>query len=176
MNALRIFSRLNHFLARLLQGVLIAVFVILVFVVLWGVGSRYIIGDQASWTEELARLLMVWLALLGAALVCREEKHLGLDAIYRLWVPEVQRLARLLIFAVIFLFAGGIMAMGGAQLVVERFASGQQLPALGISKGWFYMALPVSGVLTAAFMLESFWAILIRAETGAERQKGEGIA
>lgn len=149
-------NRLNSGLSRLLQYLLTAVFVILVFVVLWGVASRYLLGDQASWSEELARLLMVWLALLGAALVAREDRHLGLDVLVRSWPEDVQRQSRLFVTILIFAFAAWIMAWGGWELVSQRFASGQTLPALGVSKAWFYLALPVSGVLTSLFMVESF--------------------
>ncbi len=147
--------RLNNALSHALKGLLVAVFSVLVVVVLWGVGSRYLVGDQASWSEELARLLMVWLALLGAALVAREDRHLGLDVIVRSWPEDVQRLGRIVVYCLILGFAGWIMAWGGWELVSERFESGQKLPALGISKGWFYLALPVSGFLTSIFMVES---------------------
>lgn len=171
MGALKSFQRLNDALSRLLQGLLVAVFAILVLDVLWGVASRYLFGSQASWSEELARLLMVWLALLGAALVCREDKHLGLDVVVRSWPDEVQRLGRLFVYVLIIIFACIVMAWGGYHLVVQRFDSGQALPALGISKGWFYLALPVSGCLTTLFMIESFWATWMNDPKKAE----EGI-
>ena len=147
--------QLNARLATLLKGLLVALFLILVLDVLWGVTSRYVFGDQASWSEELARLLMVWLALLGAALVSREDRHLGLDVVVRSWPEDVQRWGRVFVYLLIIVFAGGIMAWGGYQLVSQRFASGQMLPALGIAKAWFYLALPVSGVLTSLFAVES---------------------
>lgn len=154
--------KLNLKLVSYLQWLLVAVFLTLVFVVLWGVGSRYLLGDQASWSEELARLLMVWLALLGAALVCREENHLGLDVLVRSWPDDLQGLARLLGCFLILAFAAGIMGWGGWQLVDQRFASGQTLPALGISKGWFYLALPVSGIFTSLFMVEFIIAYFVK--------------
>ena len=157
-------GRLNRWLASSLQWLLVSVFSVLVVVVLWGVGSRYLFGTQASWSEELARLLMVWLALLGSALVCREEKHLGLDVVVRSWPEALQRLARLFGCVAIFSFALLVLGWGGWQLVGQRFDSGQTLPALDISKAWFYLALPVSGFLTALFMLELFMACLF--ETG----------
>lgn len=153
-------NRLNGGLARVLQTLLIAIFLILVVVVIWGVASRYLLGDQASWSEELARLLMVWLALLGAALVAREDRHLGLDIVVNSWPEEVQRGGRLVVYCLIFGFAAWIMGWGGWELVSQRFASGQTMPALGISKAWFYLALPVSGALTALFMVESFFKTL----------------
>jgi len=160
MSMLHLLHRLNNGLAALLKFLLVCIFTLLVVDVIWGVGTRYILGNQASWSEELARLLMVWLALLGAALVCREERHLGLDVLVRSWPEEVQLWGRLFSHLAVFLFAVIIMTWGGLQLVGDRFASGQTLPALGIARAWFYLALPVSGMLTSLFVIECFWAAL----------------
>ncbi len=168
MKFLEIIRRLNAALVGFLHVLLVVVFSVLVIDVIWGVGSRYLLGTQASWSEELARLLMVWLALLGAALACREDRHLGLDVIVRSWPQEVQRLGRLVVYLVIFFFAAAIMFWGGWQLVDQRFASGQTLPALGIAKGWFYLALPVSGLLIAMFVIEAFWTTLVESVSDGE--------
>ena len=87
---------INQSVSRFLNLVLIAIFVILVLDVLWGVGSRYVLGNQARWSEELARLLMVWLALLGAALAVRDGQRdfarmlldAGADADARQWIDR----------------------------------------------------------------------------------------
>jgi TRAP-type C4-dicarboxylate transport system permease small subunit len=160
MKAFNFFSAVNFSIAQFLQRLLVGLFALLVVVVIWGVVSRYVLGDQASWSEELARLLMVWLALLGAALVCREDKHLGLDVVVRSWPAPVQRLAQIFGYAAIMIFAALILGWGGWQIVEQRFASGQTLPALEVSRAWFYLALPVSGVLTTAFMVEALWDCL----------------
>jgi TRAP-type C4-dicarboxylate transport system permease small subunit len=154
MNFFSLLRLINTFLDRCLRVLLVGIFTVLAGVVLWGVASRYLFANQAPWSEELARLLMVWLALPGTALVTREESHLGLDALVLTWPEEVRRLSGLLVHAMVFVFAAGVMAWGGGELVGQRLAYGQILPALGISKAWFYLALPVSGVLTAMFTLE----------------------
>ena len=41
-----------------LNWTLIVVVALLVFDVCWGVFSRYVIGEQTKWTEELARFLL----------------------------------------------------------------------------------------------------------------------
>jgi TRAP-type C4-dicarboxylate transport system permease small subunit len=167
MRAFALYRAVNRLVAQFLQRLLVGLFSMLVVVVLWGVVSRYVLGDQASWSEELARLLMVWLALLGAALVCREEKHLGLDVVVRSWPAPLQRLARIFGYVAILVFAALIMGWGGWQIVEQRFASGQKLPALEVSRAWFYLALPVSGVLTTAFMAEALWVCLRAEPSGA---------
>jgi TRAP-type C4-dicarboxylate transport system permease small subunit len=46
-------------------------------VVLLGVGARYVMQNPMSWTEEVARYLMVYLALIGVSIVTRRRAHLG---------------------------------------------------------------------------------------------------
>lgn len=133
----------------------ISVFTLLVLDVLWGVASRYLLGSQARWSEELARLLMVWLAMLGAALAYLQQKHLGVDVLIRQLHPDAQRVAQVFVHGVVLLFAATLLCYGGGQLVTQRFASGQLLPALGISKAWFYLAIPISGLLICLFSVEA---------------------
>lgn len=38
-------------------------------------------GDPYVWTEEVARILMIWMAFLGAAAVSRRGVHIGVDAV-----------------------------------------------------------------------------------------------
>ena len=54
-------------MTRILQWIVIALMGVLVLDVLWGVLSRYAFGQQAKWSEELARLLLVWVSLFGAS-------------------------------------------------------------------------------------------------------------
>jgi TRAP-type C4-dicarboxylate transport system permease small subunit len=160
--ALGALCKVNAGLAAALKVLLVVLFVLLAVDVIWGVAGRYLLGSQPSWSEELARLLMVWLALLATALVCREDGHLGLDVLTASWPEEVQRLSQLFVILLIISFAAAIMSWGGWQLVEQRFASGQKLPALGVARGWFYLALPVSGILITIFMVENFCATLMK--------------
>lgn len=125
------------------------VFILLLFDVLWGVFTRYVMGDQARWTEELARFLMVWLAFLGAALAYVRQQHLGVDILVARMDPSARRLALVVEHGVVLLFSVVVLGFGGASLFLERHASGQTMPALGILKAWQYLCLPVSGFLLA---------------------------
>jgi TRAP-type C4-dicarboxylate transport system permease small subunit len=148
------FRKINANAQGLLHFLLIILFSVLVADVLWGVLTRYVLGGQARWSEELARLLMVWLGMLGAALACREEKHLGLDIVVRQWPESLQAWVRVFLNLCVGSFALVIMVCGGGHLVAQRLEAGQMLPALGISKAWFYLALPVSGFLIVLFSIE----------------------
>lgn len=136
-----------------------AVLLLLVLCVLWGWITREF-GAQARWSEELARLLLVWISLLGAALAYADGAHLGIDLVTRRWDASTARLAALFSHAVTGVFAVVILGYGGGLLAWQRWQSGQLLAALQIPKAWMYLAAPVSGLafaLLAAAFLRSVW-------------------
>jgi len=132
------------------------VFVVLLLDVLWGVFTRYLLGDQARWTEELARFLMVWLAFLGAALAYARQAHLGVDILVSRMEPSARRIAILVEHGIVFLFAVLVLGFGGGELFRERYAAGQTMPALGILKAWQYLCLPISGALIGVIAIGHF--------------------
>ena len=62
-------EKLYRTINRVLEILLVFLFAILVIDVLWQVFARYSIGKPQAFTEELARYLLVWLAILGTAYV-----------------------------------------------------------------------------------------------------------
>ena len=61
------------------------------FTVFWGLGlvifyqffTRYALNDSASWTEEIARYLLIATAFIGAAINVRKNNHIQVDFFYR---------------------------------------------------------------------------------------------
>lgn len=152
-------------LARLLEVVLILAMGILVIDVLWGVLSRAlaswgVLASQSSWTEELARYLMIWVGLLGACLAFEKRAHLGVDYFVGKFHPSGRKLLALSALLVVLLFAITVLVVGGWQLVSRTLALKQLAPALGIPKGWVYMAVPISGVFTSIFTLGQMLDVL----------------
>lgn len=147
-------AMLKTFTARVLGVLCVVIFAALVADVLWGVATRYLLGRQASWSEELARFLLVWLSMIGAALAYIEHSHLGVDLLTRSLDPSARRVARAAGQLVVFLFAAAIMVYGGTTLFIERWGSGQVMSALPMRKAWFYLSIPVSGSLITLFALD----------------------
>jgi TRAP-type C4-dicarboxylate transport system permease small subunit len=48
----------------------------------------------------------------------------------------------------------------------------QLAPALGIPKGWVYLAVPISGVFTAIFTLSQMLEVLLDRGDGADVREG----
>jgi TRAP-type C4-dicarboxylate transport system permease small subunit len=146
---------LKRLCSRALGALCIVIFTGLVVVVLWGVITRYVLGDPASWSEEVARLCLVWLSMVGGALAYLENSHLGVDIVTRLLDPAARRFVAVLNHLLVLGFALAVMVYGGGSLFVERWQSGQIMSALPILKAWFYLSVPVSGALIAVFALDA---------------------
>jgi len=137
-----------------LSWLVIVFFAALTVDVLWGVFSRYALGAQTRWTDELATTLMVWVSLLGAALVYGEKGHLGVDYFVGKLDPAAQRLSESVAHILVMLFAAAVMVYGGWILVDRALAANQLLPALGWKKGYGYGVVPLSGLFFVFYAFE----------------------
>jgi len=50
---------------------------VMTFVVLHQTIMRYVFNTGFGWSEEVAKLLMVWIGLLGASILVFEESHIS---------------------------------------------------------------------------------------------------
>lgn len=153
-------------LTRGLELLIIATMALLVVDVVWGVFSRYALGEQTKWTEELARFLLVWVALLGGALAFRTKAHLGVDYFVNQLHPDARRVTAMVAHVVVLFFAGAVLLLGGASVVRESLTLEQTTPALGWKMGYVYLALPVSGFFVVLYTLDNLLETLRSRPTG----------
>lgn len=138
-----------------LAKVIALLMALIVIDVSWQVLTRFIMGDPSSYTEELARFLLMWIGFLGAAYAYRRHSHLSLD-ILRHKLPAHRRIwANRLIHLVSLSFALVAMVYGGLQLVSLTLSLKQTSAALQIPIGYVYLCIPVSGLLISWFALEN---------------------
>ncbi|VGO21991.1 TRAP transporter small permease [Pontiella sulfatireligans] len=152
-----------------LDFVLIVAVALLVLDVVWGVFTRYVMGEQAKWTEELARFLLVWVALLGGAVAFGTKGHLGVDFFVGKFHSEARKLMAIVVHLIVLFFAGAVFLYGGSRVVADALAMEQMTPALGWKMGHVYLALPIAGIFMVLYTIENLIETLAApAEGGAE--------
>ena len=139
---------------KTLEVVLIALMTLLVVNVLWQVFSRYALNAPSRFTDELARYMMIWIGLLGAAFVSGERGHIAIDLFSKNKSPEAQKKIRSLISMLIIAFAFTVLIIGGTWLVYTRFILDVTSAALKVPMAFVYLALPLSGILIIYFEVE----------------------
>ncbi len=115
--------------------------------VLWQVISRYFLGTPSSFTDELARYLMIWLGILGAAYVSGQNLHVAIDVLPSRLSTKTQVKLKLIVSVLILLFCLFAMVIGGSRLVYITYALDQYSPALQVPMALVYLVIPISGVL-----------------------------
>jgi TRAP-type C4-dicarboxylate transport system permease small subunit len=167
--------RIKNFVTWLLEQVLIGSVAVMVLVVLWGIATRFLFGSPSRWTEEVSTNLLIWVALLGAAVAFGRQEHLGLDYFVNKLDPAAQRLNAIIIQLATSLFAAAAMVYGGYVLVAETLHAGQLTPVLGVKMGYVYLAVPLSGVFILLYGIERLMELFRGADPkGHEVLSNEG--
>lgn len=131
---------------RVLGAAVALVVAVLVVDVLWGVVTRFVLGDPSTWTEEVATLLLMWVTFLGAVVGFSRHEHLGLDYFTKKLHPDAEKAMKVLAQLVVLAFAAIVLVKGGEVLVRRTLAEGQLTPALQIKMGYVYLVTPLAGV------------------------------
>jgi TRAP-type C4-dicarboxylate transport system permease small subunit len=104
----------------------LALFWVLGAVVFTQFFTRYVLNDSASWTEEIARYLLVGAVFVGAGIGVAKNNHIQVDLLYRYLPAGAARalstavdLARIAFFAAMTVFTAQMMGkLQGMQMSV----------------------------------------------------------
>ena len=165
-------------LISILNMVLIVAVALLVVDVVLGVFTRYVMGEQAKWTEELARFLLIWVSLLGGAVAFGEKAHLGVDFFVSKFHVEGRKITAVFVNLVVLFFAMTIFLYGGGRMVMDSLVMEQTTPALGWKMGYIYLALPISGFFMVLFTIENLieeWVAPISELLEGENDEEDGL-
>lgn len=147
--------KFKGWLVKGLELTVMLVMGILVIDVVLGVFTRYVLGHQISWTEELARLLLIWISLLGASVAFIRKSHLGVDYFVGKLSERWQAIGQILVYLLVAIFSGIVLVYGGCSLVSSALKNSQPTPALNVEMGYVYLAVPISGIFIIIFSIET---------------------
>ncbi len=140
-------NRIRFYVDKVLEWLLVVIMGVMVINVLWQVFTRFVIKNPSTYTEELARFLLMWVALFGASYAVSKRLHLAIDYFTLKFTGKTKLYSRLFIDFCVFAFALFAMVVGGIRLVTLTLALEQVSAALQIKLGYVYLVLPLSGFL-----------------------------
>jgi TRAP-type transport system small permease protein len=114
---------------------------------------RYSAFGVPSFTEELARYAMVWMALLATAVAVREGSHIRIDffpQVLGAWSPPLGRMIETVIDAITMAVCVVVLWQG---IDIVAFAAGQRSDGLRIPLSWPYAMLPAAFGFATLFAL-----------------------
>lgn len=168
-------------LCKALAVVCAALFTILVLTTVWQVFSRLVLNSPVTWSEELAKVVFVWLSFLGASLVYGSRGHMAVEMLARRFPDKGERFFGIWTHVVGLFFGLFVMVYGGFKAALNAWT--QNLTALPLNIGSIYLVIPLAGVCISLFAL-NYIKEISRHETSAfpvpeaelEAAKGQEIA
>jgi tripartite ATP-independent transporter DctM subunit len=147
----RIFDVIDTWLGHFVEIPAAMLVVAEIVVLLAGVTSRYALHNPLVWSDELASMLFLWLAMLGAVVALRRGEHMRMTALVGMASPRVRAFLDVVAIAAPLAFL--LMVIGPA----IDFAQDEAFittPALDIPNSWRAAALPIgSGLMLLVAVL-----------------------
>ncbi len=136
--------------------IILAALVAVVFSIFFG---RYVINKSPIWGEPFSLLCLVWMSLLGSALVVRKNEHLRVTMLddkfgeKGVFITEILSTVCIVVFSFFLIYYGGALTAKGAK---------NNMAGVNVPYSVMYISMPVTGVLNL-FAVIGEW--LERSET-----------
>jgi tripartite ATP-independent transporter DctM subunit len=137
-------ARLDNALGVIVEIPTALLVLVEIAVLLSGVIARYVFHNPIIWSDELAALLFLWLAMLGSVVALRRAEHMRMTAFVGMLSPPARALLDVvaIVAALTFLL---LIVHSAYEFAMDEIPV--TTPAMEISSAWRATALPVGFAL-----------------------------
>src|SRR4051794_22886747 len=137
-------ARISAVFARLVEIPAALLVVAEVVVLLAGILARYVLHKPIVWSDELAGILFLWLAMLGSVIALQRGEHMRMTAVVGMLKPRARAFLDVVAVAAALAFLLLVLHPAFEFAADEVYVT---TPALEIPNAWRAAALPVGIVL-----------------------------
>lgn len=160
-------DRVSEKADKVTQWICIGIVLVMTVEVLTGVFFRYVLNAPIKWGEELARLMMVWMGLLGIGIALKDGEHMGLEMFVKRLYGRPLALCNLAANVLVGAFLVVLFIWGLNVAIAGRVSI---LPALQIPWTWSLIAVPVTAAIQFIHVFANiFKDVLILTNSQAQR-------
>lgn len=128
----------------------------------WQIFTRFVLNDASQYTEELLRYLLIWCSMLAVPYTYGRKRHLALEFVVQKFGPKARHIDQIFVEGIVIVLAGLVMVIGGIMVTVN--SAGQLSPAMNLPMPFYYVCLPVAGVLLILYCLQALFSDLKKGE------------
>ena len=146
-----------YFFNKLMKGVewfLVALLLMMVTLVFGNVVLRYVFNYGIVFSEEVSRFMFMWITLIGALVVMKDNGHLGMSSVVSLLGERGQRVCRFI--ADLLTCVCCLLLIHGTwkQVIIGM---DDHAPVTGIPMGYVQLSLLFAGIGMAGVLGYSLW-------------------
>jgi len=148
---------LRKILSNLEEIITVPLMAALLAVLTWQIVTRWLLDSPSLWSEELARVLFMYMSLIGCAMAIKRNEHVNIT-FFSDKLPEKLRLLLVLtleLAVLVSIFA--IIYLGYQHVQRTAFF---ELITLGISSKWMNYSLPLGGAFMVVRQLQKMVGIM----------------
>ncbi|HTW85117.1 MAG TPA: TRAP transporter large permease subunit [Candidatus Sulfotelmatobacter sp.] len=143
-------AAIDRAIGAVVEPIAAALVVIEVIILAAGVFTRYVMVRPLVWSDELATILFLWLAMLGAVIAYRRGEHIRLSVVLRRASPHVRDVLETISSVVTALFVIELMPASVTFFKQEEI---DLTPALSIPQSYVVLAIIVGLALILVLAL-----------------------
>ena len=141
----RVMLKGSGFIAMVMTG-------LMTFIILIAVFWRYVLQDSIFWSEELSKMLMVWMTFMAAPIAFQRGIHVGIQSLLKA-VKGRWHYAMVVLGQITILILMAVCVKEGFQLA--WFAKRQVASSFDMSMIWPYLSMPIGCFLLFTVSLEN---------------------
>lgn len=158
---MEIYLKFTNWLSRILKDIATTLFLLFFAALILQVVFRYFLRSPLVWTEELAKLLNVWIVLLGSAIAVKDDNHINVDLLNNI-IAKFGNKTKIAFYIITKILAPVtlilVLLKGSFVMMVQEWSL--KFTTLPISQGLIYMPLFISSIIMLIFLLENLMKIL----------------
>jgi tripartite ATP-independent transporter DctM subunit len=147
-------TRLDRAIGVFLETSTAALVIAEIVILFVGILARYVFHRPLVWSDELASILFLWLAVLGSALAFRRAENLRMTTLVNKLPPAAQRQFAAIALAASLAFLAMILPASIEHVELEHVV---MTPTLDLSMTWRTLAMPLGiGLMIVLGLLRLF--------------------
>ncbi len=148
---------------------------LMIITVSWQIIGRVILKISTPWTEELAKLSLIWFTFIGSIGVLYKGQHLTVDLLLIRYKDRTRRYVRAFVDLVtlafeLMLFIFGVYLCENP-IIIKGVTTG-----LSISRLWLYLSLPISMFFCTLISLYDFVLAILDIKNAGKHEEKKGGA
>ncbi|MEI3609488.1 TRAP transporter small permease [Pseudogracilibacillus sp. SO10305] len=144
-------KKVMNVLDRILLIIALTMLASMTLIILYQVFSRQLLSYTPAWSEELSRVLFVWVAFFGIAYGFKHKLHIGVGLLAEMLPEFIQTIFDILAKVTIIIF-GILMIYYGINFTVLMMDS--TLPGLRLPSSVLYIVIPITGMYILLYGIE----------------------
>lgn len=129
---------LNHIENIICTSAMAVTLVLLVIQVV----MRYVFNHSPVWSEELARMLFIWMVFIGGSYAAQHREHIKIDAGIKIFPKPMRKYVLILGMIVLIAFSAIIVYYGGLY-TLKMFENHKISLTMKFNMGYVYGAIPI---------------------------------